>query len=331
MLYLPCPSQNFNGEKVLWLGTSIPEGCTYPVNACKALNMTCINKSIGSSYLSINKNATGENYWDGLSLVMSKDEKRELASKNNIEEGLLNRWINSSYEVVVDPFINQVDIVVIDHGYNDDFTLSNEYQTPVEDIDWNNMDRTTFIGAFNFLYNRIKAKNPNVKVVIGGYFQNTCTIGYFIRGIYVSNVLTKIAKHYNLPLFDIWNYVNIPDGYIPNSSDYLNQLNNKYNTNFTKVFPDSLGNITYFQKFCPDGVHPFSDPTGNSDRILDSVFTKVLYERLSSSTNVISLRESKNMKEIWYDLQGRKINSAPKTGIYIRKDDKGKRSKVIFK
>ena len=38
-------------KKVLWLGTSIPGGCTYPKVACEQNDMGCINKAVGSSFL----------------------------------------------------------------------------------------------------------------------------------------------------------------------------------------------------------------------------------------------------------------------------------------
>lgn len=37
-------------KRVLWIGTSIPEGCTYPIVACRRLGLACINKAIGSSF-----------------------------------------------------------------------------------------------------------------------------------------------------------------------------------------------------------------------------------------------------------------------------------------
>lgn len=38
---------------VLWIGTSIPEGCSYPDYSCRSIGANCINKSIGASFLCI--------------------------------------------------------------------------------------------------------------------------------------------------------------------------------------------------------------------------------------------------------------------------------------
>jgi len=285
-------------QKVLWLGTSIPAGCTYPYASTANLHMTCINKSIGSSFLTSWVKEQGFDIrMSGLSLTMSRQEKeiafRPYVNSGQLSEEQLEYWKNCSYETLVLPYVKNVDIVVIDHGYNDDYSVKQLYFTGKDKIDWLSKDRSNFIGAFRFLYDCIKQNNPNAIIVIGGYFQNSCTMGYFQRGIWVSNLLTWMAEQFDLPLLNTWDYTNIPDGYIPNSIDYLENLNKEYGTSFTKVYPDEEGNITYFQKFCPDGVHPFSDPTGCSNKILDNIFT-ILLEKIIGEHSVKNFVEKSN-------------------------------------
>jgi len=263
----------FHGLRVLWLGTSIPQGCIYPAFSCWKLGMWCTNRSKGESML----------------CFLKKSEKSLTATVNEIEELYRDScWENKmsakqfgmlkscSYETLLMPDIKDFDVVVIDHGYNDIDGINN---IPSQ-IDWDTMDRTNFIGAFNYLYAKIKEENPQIKVIIGGYFQNTCTIGYSGRGGKVSNVLELISAHYNIPLLKVWDETTIPDGYAPCSENYLDSLNAIYGTSFEKWNPNERGEITYFQKFCPDTVHPFSDPTGNSDRILNIAVTRQLYKAL---------------------------------------------------
>lgn len=278
----PVKPVSFTGKRVLWLGTSIPEGCSYPKAACEKLGMHCVNQALGSSFLAI-RTATAPSRYDLLSLTMSEEEKKA-AYGDYVERGIITlsdyaRALKSGYDHRVLPYVEEVDVIVIDHGYNDDFALKEEYDK--ERVDWESEDRTSFFGAFNFLYRIIRERNPNVVVLVGGYFQNTCTIGYFVRGTYVSRAWERIAEHYGLPLLDAWNRVGLSDGYMPHSAGYLDELNRKYGKNFTKVHPNSDGDITWFQAFCPDGVHPFSDPTGGADTRLDSVFISLLQERLS--------------------------------------------------
>ena len=269
--------------KVLWLGTSIPAGCTYPEVACEKNDLVCIKKAVGSSFLCTwSEDLTFHDYASGLSLTMSVAEKeamfRKYVDRGVISEERLNFWKSTSYESLLLPYVKDVDIVVIDHGFNtpDHNSTEKHYNEGADGIDWDSEDRSDFIGAFNFIYRLIKTNNPRAMVVIGGYFQNSCTVGYFKRGLWASHVLTWIADHYHLPLLDAWNYTDIPDGYIPDSQNYLAELNAKYNTSFEKLYPDKDGNITYYQKFCPDGFHPFSDPTGHSDNVLNQVFVKLL-------------------------------------------------------
>ena len=81
----------------------------------------------------------------------------------------------------------------------------------------------------------------------------------------------------------MWNYVDIPDGYKPHSENYLDSINGIYKTDYTKWLPNERGEIPYFQVFCPDKVHPFSDPTGTSDKILNAAVSELFRKRLVES------------------------------------------------
>lgn len=327
-------SQSLEGKKVLWLGTSIPAGCTYPKNSCANLGMECQNNAIGASFLA-ELVFTEPKTHSGYSLSMSRSEKdsayRHMVDAGIIDKHMLDVWKFTSYDNRMTPYLADVDIVILDHGYNDEFTIKNESGIDEKDIDWTSEDKKTFIGAFNFIYRKIKEINPNAIVAIGGYFQNTCTFDYTVAGIHVSKLLTTIAAHYDLPLLDVWNYTGIKDGHIPNSKNYFKELNEQYGTNFRNQFPDAEGNITYFQKFCPDAVHPFSDPTGESDKLLDDIFTKLLAERLTPYLSDITEIDTAQptVTEI-YTIGGCKTNTLVK-GINIMKMSDGSARKVLIK
>ena len=279
-------SQNIlEGKRVLWIGTSIPAHCTYPKNACENLGMTCRNHAIGASFLSIRPFSPDEEIetHTGYALSMSSAEKEELyqpwLQEGRITRHRLDVWKFSSYDQRIIQYLDSTDIIVIDHGYNDAHnTLQAEYERGRDSVDWDSDDRSTFIGAFNYVYNRIKEVKPDAIIAIGGYFQNTCSV--MPRGRYVSEVSTWIAEHYDLPLLDVWNYTDVPDGYVPNSANYIENLNRTYGTEYKPRWTDEQGNITWYQLYCPDGTHPWSDPTGHSDHVLDSIFTSILPTRL---------------------------------------------------
>lgn len=271
-------------HQVLWLGTSIPHGCTYPDYSCRQLNMDCINHAVGGSFLCLPDADAEIHNNSGLSLSATQSEIETLfkarRKRGDVSSSQMRWWKQNTYESLLLSALPYVDAVIIDHGYNDAPTIIDEAAQDYDDVDWSSTDRTTFIGAFNRLYRIIHERRPEVVVCIGGYFQNSCTLGYTARGAAVATLSEWIARHYDLPLLDAWNYIDIPDGYAPGSTDYLDRLNARYGTDFSPVWQDAEGNITYFQQFCPDGVHPFSDPTGHSDQVLNEVFTHLLRERL---------------------------------------------------
>lgn len=322
-------SQTLEGKRVLWLGTSIPAGCTYPKNACANLGMTCLNHSIGESFLAERTFTVPERH-SGFSLSMSMAEK-DSAYRHLVEEGIIDKhtldvWKFTSYDNRMIPFLKDVDIVIIDHGYNDSFTINNESE--MDCLDWDSEDKKTFVGAFNFIYRKIRETNPNIIIAIGGYFQNTCTFSYTVTGKHVGQMLTAIAEHYNLPLLDVWNYTGIEDGHIPDSKHYFDELNARYGTEFHNQFPDENGNVTYFQKFCPDGVHPFSDPTGESNKRLDDIFTKLLAERLSPLSGGIEVQRVPLSVTAVYSANGSAVAS-PQKGLNIIRMSDGSVKKIL--
>lgn len=282
--YVWKPLDSLQGKRVLWLGTSISACASYPKVATANLGMTCVNHSVAASYMYVPEVKPPFVKSSGNSLTMSRDEKeaafRPYVTDGTITQQQLYEWQWVSYEGRVMKDIQDIDLVVIDHGYNDRRALAADYQKGEDQLDWESEDRTSFVGAFRYLYNRILEANPQITVLVGGYFQNNNTYMYPDRGPLVSEVSTWIARHYGLPLLDTWNYTNIPDGFMPNSSQYLKELNEKYGRSFKPSVTDQEGNITYFQVFCPDGVHPHSDPTGHSNAVLDSIVTFLLEERL---------------------------------------------------
>lgn len=290
-----------NGLNVLWVGTSIPEGCSYPAYACRSIGAKCINKSVGASFLcQYDVDEKGIEY-AGLSLTETIAEKEEryvkYVKEGKLSAGNMLRFRNSSFENLILPYVKWADVIVIDHGYNDDISLYKLYEArnTIADTDelWNSMDRSNYIGAYNYLIAEIRKIKPDVKIVVGGYFQNSCTLGFAVRGKYVQYVTEDICRHYKLPILDVWNYVDIPEGYKPHSENYIDSINSVYKTNFTKWMPNERGEISYFQIFCPDKVHPFSDPTGTSDKILDAAVSELLKKRIAE----MGVQPSNNKKD----------------------------------
>lgn len=296
-VYKPFTATN----KVVWVGTSIPEGSQYPNYACRANGLECINNSLGSSTLCFsNQHPSTVYYYSGRCLTATVAELEALyrqdVTDGVITEAQLNEWKNYSYERSILPYIDgtatyQASMIVIDHGYNDRNTIESEYSN-IENWNWDSVDRTSFYGAFRYLLNKIQEVNPFVKIVIGGYFTNqiyawrdfVASNGNKILGKEITSVQTAIAEHYNISILKVWEHTQIANYYISNSSNYVSDFNNQYGTsynNLTLMVDDntpiaSNGNISSLQLYCMDGIHPFTDRTGNANKRLNAIYSKLL-------------------------------------------------------
>ena len=86
-----------NGLNVLWVGTSIPEGCSYPAYACRSIGAKCINKSVGASFLcQYDVDEKGIEY-AGLSLTETIAEKEERYVKY-VKEGGIVGWQDAPFQ-----------------------------------------------------------------------------------------------------------------------------------------------------------------------------------------------------------------------------------------
>lgn len=281
-----CIRSVFSGVgSILWLGTSIPEGAEYPTVSSEKVGYTCINNSRGSSGIIFNPVAGPPPFATsaGFSLSATVAEKetkwRPYVTSGDITEAQLDTWKLYSYENLLLPHLDDVDAIVIDHGFNDRYDLPAVVAAGENSIDWDSTDRTTFLGALRYLINEILRRKPFMKIILGGYFQNNFdSNGY--NGSSVCKILEWAARHYSMPLLDAWNYSGIGSLYVPDTSDYISNFNTTYGTSYTKLLPDVDGNIMTFQLFCPDKVHPHSDLTGNANKRLNAVFTKLLRDSL---------------------------------------------------
>jgi len=240
---------------VLWIGTSIPEGCKYPQDAANELNFTVYNKAIGASGIVLNKGILNNSRdCRDLSETTAEKETRyrtSVGTSDYITDYLIK---NTSYDTVLIPYIDgtkaSCKLVMFDHGYNDREQISKEVAKGKDNIDWSSEDRTTYTGAFRYLLKRIYAIDPAILVVIVGYFsahhildcdlKDTCTMQKWI------------AEHYHLPIIDTWNLLSISDENILGTS------------------------TSQFIQFCPDGTHPFTDTTGRSDKLYSGAIIKAM-------------------------------------------------------
>ena len=142
-------SIQMTGEKVLWIGTSIPAGTSwfqdavisYPDMVDAAMNCeianfsrpgSCVTKQDNTDWIATN----GWNYLTAGGLAQTKKEAEDLY-KEYLQKNYPNSWETElalvqslSYESLIIPFIDGTQanctVVVIDHGYNDRHFMVNE-------------------------------------------------------------------------------------------------------------------------------------------------------------------------------------------------------------
>lgn len=252
----PSEVKKYLYSDVLWIGTSIPEGCKYPKDAANELNFTVYNKAIGASGIVLNKGIlnNGRDCKD-LSETTAEKEARYRTSVGTSEYITDYLIKNTSFDSVLIPYINgtkaSCKLVMFDHGYNDREQISKEVAKGKNNINWESEDRTTYTGAFRYLLKKIYSVDPTILVVIVGYFSAHHTV----NAVDCKDVCTMqkwIAEHYHLPIIDVWNLLSVSDDKI-------------------------LGtNTKQFEQFCPDGVHPFTDKSGRSDKLYSAAIIKAM-------------------------------------------------------
>lgn len=286
-------TENATRHKILWLGTSIPCYSHYPEKVCELLHHKCYNMAIGSSGIIV-RDGVEQGDRNGKDLCESSAEKesryRSAVESGKITEDQLNTYKTYGYDSRVIPYIDgtidSCDVVVIDHGYNDrDTTKMQEYIDKFDtldlSIDGDTYDRTDFIGAFRFLLHIIFATNPKVKVLICSYLENkTCGPEFpkpnwnnnviYNSGYQICTLLKKLAEHYNFPYLNMCDYNGFSMEYLPNTSNYLASINSNYTVKQYTEKENVNNNITRFQYYCPDGIHPHTDTSGRSVDIIVS-------------------------------------------------------------
>lgn len=224
-------------------------------------------------------------------------------------EHYIGVWKWASYEDRIIPYIDgtiaSCDTVIIDHGYNDrdnivavagnhaDATLDyssttgtggtgDKYPDPNDLRGWyfiNHFgDRDYFqgelymggcyqqavdgtggmkheyMGALTHIIMAIKKVNPSINVIIGNYFAQRNPIQDY-KSPYITRANEGVAKWMSLQCVNVYKYTGI----------------------INKTYTDKNGNEqSDFYRFCPDGVHPHTDLTGRSNRIIAGVYINQL-------------------------------------------------------
>lgn len=124
----------------------------------------------------------------------------------------------------------------------------------------NGGERTHYFGAMAWLIERIWEVNPRIRIIIGNYFAINYWMGIdgmaTFRTKYLLEANEQIAKFYGLKCVNVYKYTGLR-GWAIKTKD-----------------GQELEDIV---RFCPDGVHPHSDPTGESNRLIADAYCTELW------------------------------------------------------
>lgn len=243
---------------------------SYPVRIGEMLGATVYNESVGSSAVRIGMHdaITNDdiNGYSGcpatcclFSLSGTVDEKKEIISnwstwKNKFSIGVetidsiisrgeeQERIYDRSYEVKLSKYLSggsvgQCDLYVIDHGYNDAGNKNGVDYSDLIEVPPNPFDRTYFIGAMNYIINKIKTDNFKASICIVSHYNN--------EGVFNNLVEAQryVADYWNIPFVEIYDKM----GFSTSTKITINGV--------TKTLKDW---------WLVDGIHPSSDTTGEA-------------------------------------------------------------------
>ena len=290
-------------------GTTDLGSNNYPKMVADALGFKLYNNARGSSFVCFyppSEDGTsawaGKDWseyssqvWKGYSLSASHAQIDEKFQPLGVPEWLINSFKRYSYESLIIPYIDgtiaSCDTVIIDHGYNDRSVIINEaswhpgegetqftsgsgrqwLEDLCEPLDskmvsetyfqgkwWNDesvSSKKHYMSAMIFLVKKIWAVNPRIKIIIGNYFATKSNVfsaefGSDRLGEFVCLANTAIASWLRVNCIEVWKHTGIYNRNLPAGNDY--------------------------QLFCPDGVHPHSDSTGHSNKIIAGVYINAI-------------------------------------------------------
>lgn len=237
--------------------------------------------------------------------------EKNTAWPEELSESQIKRILAGSFETKLLPYLDGTkpmpDLFVIDHGHNDwkyrdingniDIELeptvqniengllaedvymtANNYENlkkyfgdlsgiPAERLEEfaASVNRNCYKGAVNFLLTLILSRNPHARIVfISNYeYENGYGKGY-------SNVIDAqkaLAEDWCFPLFEIYKYLGYSDKIIPGTKGYMSETYPGYT--FDK-------DVTVYEIYNVDKVHPSSDTTGIANQIYAGLIAEFL-------------------------------------------------------
>ncbi len=270
----------WRGKNIVWFGTSIPE-TGYPLMVGEALDANVVNEAVGSSSarfgVATQRNVVpGDIYGlNGLSWFLAV---RSLSKTAAEAEDLIANW--SFYRTLFDPasgppatlsigeadYIRETswevklnrnldaDLFVFDHGYNDWF--ANRFGTSAGAtsggngdmlyLPGNTRDRGTYLGAMNFLIDKILQHNPRARIAFVSHFEND-------RDVNVALGQAALAETWSYPFIKMYEKTGWGNQTVATTGSWSDRFT--WNPS-----GGPLQNLLIVSVWMQDGLHPYSTP-----------------------------------------------------------------------
>lgn len=165
-------------------------------------------------------------------------------------------FINASYENrLVTPEVP--DFFFFNHGFNDiDAGTSIDYSIIPPD----SRDRNTFIGASNFIIDRVLEINPNVRILFIGHYQ-----GDDAKSINIRTALTTLSQYWSAPFYDLSKKLNWCNQPITVAGSWVDGV----------WIPGADNTMSLKDYYIPDAVHPSTDISGKA---INLITESLIYE-----------------------------------------------------
>jgi hypothetical protein len=194
----------------------------------------------------------------------------------SFEQNCINEFMNTGSTSYISP----ADLIIIDHGYNDGVTLS-EYNKAVllntRDSTQSgytaavtaSRDRLTFQAGINYVIDQIYKYNPKQRILIISHFDL-----YKANG--AQNLIKtqqELAKYWQIPIVNVYERMGISDQIAIGSQPLWSQA--PYN--LYSAGQDTAHDMTQFNVFIPDRVHPHTDSTNHyADKRIEAIITNYI-------------------------------------------------------
>ena len=269
--YIRKKTNNLEGKKIVWYGTSIPAGGyigsevsrNYPAFIADKYKCTIINEAVGGSCAhckelneindanpyGFNKNYTLSsrcltNTLTDMQWMIDHYNDSFWTNKPALTDQYKADMMQFSYGNRLDKYLNSnnfPDLFVFDHGYND-------YVSAVDNYTGHEYEPYTLQAALNILFRRIYTYNPAAKILIIGNYK------YQTRNGLVVQAQQAAAQRWDIPIFDTWKYTGLSDEQVYTTYNWV-QDGNTWEQQPTTSHAETLTNV-----LLPDGVHPHSRP-----------------------------------------------------------------------